>query len=203
MFFFYITLIVLCKSVELSKLDKMDSINKTEIVRVSSIKPQTLSELIMDYIGDPGETYRYVRDLEDSYPNFYKWYHDKVLKELKQNTGKREILLSISDVKFISEQTTYIKKIISGIVVLKNYEDEKKICTFRVMPKFYHNNLSIMLMEESLKFLQTQAPMITISENRLPYFKNLLEKYNFKLSQHLPDYYKKGFTEYVYNGKLK
>lgn len=183
-------------------MDNIKDIVETEIIKVSTIKPQSFAELIMDLLGDLSDTYNYVKDLEDSYPDFYKWYHNKVLKELKQKNGRREILLSISTVKLESEEVN-TKKIISGIVVLKNYENEKKICTFRVIPDFYRTGLSSLLMDESMKFLKTKTPLITISENRVELFENILARYEFKLSQKLPDYYKKGLTEFVYNGKLE
>ena len=190
------------KGSEMNAVNKVKNIINTEIIKVSTIKPQSFAELIMDLLGDLSETYNYVKDLEDSYPDFYKWYHNKVLKELKQKNGRREILLSISTIKLESEEVS-TKKVISGIAVLKNYESEKKICTFRLIPDFYRTGLSDLLMNESMKFLKTKTPMITISENRVELFENILARYEFKLSQKLPDYYKKGLTEFVYNGKLE
>lgn len=179
----------------------IDQILDTTFVKVSEIRPKSISELFMDYLGDVIETYKYINDLESTYPNFYKWYNDKVLLELKQKPDRREILLAVSTVK--SENVEKIKRVISGIAVLKKYEDEKKICTFRILKDFRDTGIAYKLMDESIKFLETDCPLITISDNNLKSFEKLLKFYNFQQYEKLKDYYKKGVTEYVFNGVLK
>jgi hypothetical protein len=59
------------------------------------------------------------------------------------------------------------------------------------------------LMEESLKWLETKKPLITISEKKLKMFKYFIDKYEWDLKIVLNNYYKENSKEYCYNGILQ
>lgn len=135
--------------------------------------------------------------LEKNYPNILEWYNNKVLPGLE--TGEREIILACRVSKFKVDNKISLE--ILGYVILKKTLTEKKICTFRVEEKYQCIGIGKKLMEASFDFLETRKPMITISEDNVKSFENLLKKYNFKLVEKIENLYVKGKTEYIYNKK--
>lgn len=138
------------------------------------------------------------------YPTFDYWLDSKVIPELL--LGKRDILFV-----FDAEAS----KKLFGLAILKLGDTEKKICSFRIEPDYQRNGLGKELMLECFDVLGTDKPMITVPrdrslsltdpENCYAAFDNFIRKYfpkSFELRQKAIDYYREGFTEYVYNGIL-
>lgn len=157
-----------------------------------------LADLIIDATGDPIDAFAYLRDLEAWYPRFYKWYHEVVLADLRNNVNGRCMLFAFSNVLEDGE----ISKKLTGLAILKSTEKEKKICTIRVFSKYQGQGIGNALIERCIKYLKTKKPLITISEPNEKAFEPFINKYKWKLIQVLPDYYQLGVTEFVYNGKL-
>lgn len=132
--------------------------------------------------------YKSLSSLNQDYPNFEKWYFEKVVPGIK--IGNREIIMTTSN------------QMISGFSILKNSYDEKKICTLRVNPEFRKNGIGKILFEKSLEVLDSDSPVITVSQERVSQFSPLLKHYGFELSQVISGYYKKSLNEYVYNGVI-
>ena len=105
-------------------------------------------------------------------------------------SGKREILFSIID------------DYISGIAILKNTPEERKICTLRVVDKFQHRGVAQVLVRNSFDFLDTEKPLITVSSVRDHQFKSLFDYFGFQKTFELSNYYKLDSSEIVYNGAL-
>lgn len=127
--------------------------------------------------------------LSKDYPDFKSWYFRKMKVELEN--GYRDILFS-----------TY-KNQITGVAILKDFANEKKICTIRVYPQFKNMGFGKSLIEKSIEILQYETPMISVSESRIYQFENILSYFKFELVQITSSYYKKGQVEYVYNGELE
>lgn len=116
----------------------------------------------------------------------------------KEKRNGRVMLIAISDVK-IDGITV---KQLTGIAILKNTNREKKICTFRVFPKYREQGIGSMLLNICFKYLGTTKPLISISSLSRDAFTHIIEKYKWELYETLPDFYQKGVTEYVFNGFL-
>ena len=171
---------------------------KTKIYISTISSYENLADLIIDNTGNPIDAFIYLRDLEASYPNFYKWYHQTVIGDIKKGVNGRCMLFAFSDVF----EEGYISKKLTGLAILKSTKQEKKICTIRVFSKDQKQGIGSALIKRCIRYLKTQKPLITISEFNIKYFSSFIRKYNWSLVQVLPDYYKEGVVEYVYNGRL-
>lgn len=130
----------------------------------------------------------FLRDLEQEYPNFRNWYFNKVIPDLA--IQKREILIFLDN----SE--------ICAVAILKMGIIEKKICTLRVKENYQNKGIATDLLNESIRILGTNTPLITVSSNKLPQFEKLFKKFSFKLESRMDNYYKLGSTECCFNGTL-
>lgn len=134
---------------------------------------------------------------KERYPDFENWL-EKVYKEIDEDNSKREILL------LTNFTSTILQMEIEGIVILKNTEEEKKICyLFLTYPYSYREEIYDGIFE----YLGTKTPIISMEklifkEKYLgflkPYFPEN-EKLNFKLTSIVPNKYVKGKTELIFN----
>lgn len=131
--------------------------------------------------------------IKNLYPNFDEWF-EKVLKEIEEDNTKREILFF--------ENTDSNELQIEGITILKNTEEEKKICYLYI--SFYEDVENIF--EEIYNYLGTETPLITVEKE---IFENKYENYlvtskkerklKFNLTSIVSDKYIKGKTELIFN----
>lgn len=134
------------------------------------------------------EIYLMTEHLNKRYPGYKEWFYTKQLQGCKEKN--RNII-------FIRNN----KNKIIAISSLKK-EEEKKICTFFVDDEHRRQGIGDILIEESIKYLETTKPLITINEDKLPMFKKIIEKYNWQLTEILFDAYTEGIREFCYNGYL-
>lgn len=129
------------------------------------------------------------------YPKSRKWLFDKVIPDV--NSRKRKII-------FIMDDTKTIKK---GCLIIKDYQDEKKICTIWVNNKFKDENDDIIrvLINKAITELKVDMPLVTLS-GKCKYFEiydKAFKDYGFLVLDVKDDYYIKGIKEYCYNGVLE
>ena len=129
--------------------------------------------------------------LRTEYPDFYSWFYDKVVPEL--SNGSREVFIAQTPLSFGK---------VNGVLVLKNTSSEKKICTLYVDKESRMNGIGQKFMNIAFNELNTDKPLITVSDNRLKDFDGLLNKFNFESVDALPNYYADNHTEYTFNGHL-
>lgn len=129
--------------------------------------------------------YHYLSEAKKFYPNFDLWYFANVLPSLLR---KEKQILTIED-----------EKNLKGVAIVKNTLEEKKICTLRVMEKYQNRGIGIKLFEKSFEALQTQTPLLSVSEEKYPEFKKIFDYYGFKLTGIKKDYYRIGKQEYFFN----
>ena len=129
--------------------------------------------------------------LRTEYPDFYSWFYDKVVPEL--SNGSREVFIAQTPLSFGK---------VNGVLVLKNTSSEKKICTLYVDKESRMNGIGQKFMNIAFNELNTDKPLITVSDNRLKDFDGLLNKFNFESVDALPNYYTDNHTEYTFNGHL-
>ena len=129
-----------------------------------------------------------IRDFLNSvtvfYSDFAKWWDNKVVGDVERHVV---CVFNSADV-------------VLGIIVLKN-KTEKKISTLYVLPEYQKQHIGSVLVEYAIEVLGTTTPIITVAEPLMPSFQHLLSKYNFTLTSKIPDLYKDGVVEFVFNEK--
>ena len=186
---------------EKSLIEYVMLIEKNEEARKSSRKLLKFSELntelkemLKEYLK---KTFFNIQKIDERYPDFENWL-EKVYKEIDEDNNKREILL-LTDFSSSSLQMA-----IEGIVILKNTEEEKKICyLFLTYPYSYREEMYDGIFE----YLGTKTPIISMEklifkEKYLDFLKPYFpenEKLKFRLTSIVPDKYVKGKTELIFN----
>jgi hypothetical protein len=132
--------------------------------------------------------YNEIFHLEKYYPNFKEWYFNKVTNGIIE--GNRSFIIEIRDCK------------IAGISILKDTEKEKKICTLFVSDEYKSKGLGIKLFERSMKMLNTDKPLASVSEDRLKDFERIFNYFNFNLSNEYQDLYLPNKKEFSFNGYI-
>ena len=115
-------------------------------------------------------------DIKILYPNFRFWYSNKVIPGLID--GSREILTEYRDNKLI------------GIAIIKNTQEEKKICTIKILPQYQNRGIGIKLFKKALYSLNTDKPFVTVLVERFNEFHKIFKHYGFELTQIIFDYYR-------------
>ena len=158
--------------------------------------PQTLQRPIPDKIScdfsisrECSLAWKFLSDLDRYYPCFEHWFFKKVRLDIA--TGKRKILLKKSNDKVIA------------VAILKKYAEENKICTFRVAEGARRNGVGTELMRESLDWLQSNNPIITVNEENAPEFEGFLTKFDFNKTAILDSLYRPNKREIIYNAPIQ
>lgn len=125
------------------------------------------------------------KPINDTYPGRTKWFVEKFIPGLQ----KKERMYIVAQ----DDDNT-----LAGCVLIKNTEEEKKICTFFVNPRFRGQGLGRKLMEQTLKELG-EHPLITVSSRNLSQLLPLLQQYDFHLSAAKKGAYNSEDTEYYFN----
>jgi ribosomal protein S18 acetylase RimI-like enzyme len=134
------------------------------------------------------QVYRFLSVLQNDYPSFNFWYFAKVLPGIMR--GSRFII---------------IKKVgvdLAGIIIVKKDDNEKKICTLRVLDKFSGKGIASNLLVHAFAILETQQPLISVAETRARIFLPIFDKYGFQLYKRYPSFYHPGISELSFNGFL-
>ena len=151
-----------------------------EIIKLSEIYPLELKNIFSNFI----------KEKELLYPKFEEWFN-KIIIENFNFPNKREIFICINKEKLLIN--------ICGIMILKNYKKEKKICTLYIEKNFRNKKIGSQMIKKSFEYLGTNKPHITIPEEEYLNFKPLLDKYNFIETSKIKNYYRKNKIEYFYN----
>jgi len=154
--------------------------------KIESIKNSISSE---KFITLADQIYDITKHLNNSYPNYKDWFYNKQLKEVL-SPNRNILFVTNTDNKVV------------GVASLKNTKEEKKLCTLYIKEEYRNKTITAELLEESFKYLETTKPLVTFSENKISMFENIINKYNWKLTQITENIYVKGNIEYCYNGKL-
>lgn len=152
------------------------------MITIKEIKENNNLELIFNEISF----------LSLEYPDFYNWYHQKIILGL--SNGSRKIFLAKSSFEYNK---------VSGILILKKTKDENKICTFYIDKQYRCFGLGKNLMDIAMNEFNGDKPLITVSDSKLQYIKPFLLKYDFREHTHFHNYYKPGHIEYTFNGILE
>lgn len=135
------------------------------------------------------EIYLLTKHLNKNYPNYKNWFYNKQIKgclELNRNI----IFVRNKEGKII------------GISSLKKTNDEKKICTLYILDSYRNKKIKNKLLKESFLYLETEKPLITISEENLKLFQKTIDEYNWELTEVIEGIYIDNKSEYCFNGSL-
>jgi GNAT superfamily N-acetyltransferase len=152
-----------------------------------------LSRATMD--GQPqllGQLMRYIADdisfLRASYPRFDDWFARKVIPGI--SLGERTVVIERRGAA------------IAGLMILKHTVAEKKLCTLRVRPDFESLGLGIRLFEDAFSVLETEQPLLSVSEHSMPKFVRLFAHFGFEQEAVYSGRYLPAVEEIAYNGLL-
>lgn len=132
--------------------------------------------------------YLLTKDLEKKYPNYKEWFLNKQVPE-SLNSIRRNIFFSIDGNK------------VTGVSCVKNYDDEKKLCTLFVDKDYRNCGIGDELIKKSIEFLGCSKPILTINSQEVKEFKNIIKKYNWNITDSISNLYNPGESEIIFNGK--
>ena len=125
------------------------------------------------------------------YPKHKEWYFTKQLPAIVG--GERNILF----VRNPENQDEII-----SIACLKKDKEERKICTLYVSDKCRGLGIGTAIVEESMKWLGTTKPLITLADYKLEMFKPIINKYCWQLTEVVSGLYNNRSQELCFNGTL-
>lgn len=128
----------------------------------------------------------------EDYPAHREWYFEKTLPATR--TGDSRNILFIRNPQDKDE--------IIAMACLKREPDEKKICTMYVSDQHRGLRLGTTLVEESLHWLGTTKPMITMADYKLDMFRPMIDKYGWDLTEVIRGKYNDKYEELCFNGTL-
>lgn len=128
----------------------------------------------------------------EDYPKHKEWYFTKQLPETI-STDARNIL-------FVRNPEN--ENEIVSIACLKKDEEEQKICTLFVSDKCRGLGIGSAIIEESMKWLGTTKPLITLVDYKLEMFRPIIEKYDWELTEIVSGLYNDRSQELCFNGTL-
>ncbi|HEC1609922.1 GNAT family N-acetyltransferase [Pseudomonas aeruginosa] len=123
-------------------------------------------------------------DVGSLYPGFKSWLYFTFRAGMNKN--QRKIIIA------------HRNGIIAGLSLLKKTTEEKKICTFYVLPEYRGYGLGGELMNESVRHLDHKDIGITVSEERHNELSPLLISSGFTLESIKPGHYRNGKDEIFY-----
>lgn len=130
----------------------------------------------------------FLADSVYDYPRHIEWY-DGVMQEIQTGCNRKMFIV-------------YDNKTIIGVSIIKKNQLEKKICSLRVAKEYRGNGIGTSLFKKSLEYLETDKPILTVSENKKEEFQGIFDYFGFSLEQIYHDKYMRNRDEYCYNGIL-
>ena len=144
-----------------------------------------------DFIELATKIYQITNFICEDYPKYKEWYFQKQLPAIISD--ERNIL-------FIRNPKN--KDEIISMACLKKDKQEQKICTLYVSNNCRELGIGTKIIEESLTWLGTTKPLVTLADYKLDMFKSIIKKYNWELTEILEGIYNNRSKELCYNGAL-
>lgn len=128
------------------------------------------------------------RSINDTYSGHNKWLFEKFFPGLKD--GSRKMVVAYNELNNPM-----------GVALLKDTDDEKKICCLFVREDCRGKGLAGLLMSKSCEALKTDKPLITVADRNISQLQRLLDKHNFKFSYKKTGAYQENDTENYFNNE--
>jgi hypothetical protein len=130
------------------------------------------------------EVLDFLRPLSDAYPGIDRWFANKVIP-----------MLGITrHVVTIERQGK-----IAAVGIAKNECGEKKMCTVRVAPPYQGSGMGLRVMDDLMRWLGTDTPLATVSEEQMPAFERIFSRYGFSLTSISNGLYRPKKLEFMFN----
>lgn len=140
---------------------------------------------IQNHTGSLSEIIDTLSSIKAFYPDYQSWIEDKVSSGISD--GSRTIRTLVNDNR------------IAGLSILKNAECEKKICSLFIHPDYRGEAWIYSIFSDSLSFLNTNKPVITIPSSILKRYHGLIFSNQWTLTSTEPNRYRDGIVEYGFN----
>lgn len=144
------------------------------------------------------------RSIVDSYNGHFEWLEKKFFPNLKYGTRGYSFAIDYDNEAVINTGISGLKlaPYLSGCALLKNEPEEKKLCCLFVDPNYRGQKIASKLIEDSFELLNTNKPLMTVSQQNLGMLQKLIDRYGFELTSIKESVYKPGVKEYFYNEGL-
>lgn len=126
--------------------------------------------------------------INNTYAKHSKWLSQKFFPDLKD--GSRKMIIALD-----------AHKRLAGVALLKDTAEEKKLCCLFIREDCRGYGIASSLIQESLKVLKTDKPLLSISDKNFPQLKRLVELNKFKFSYRKKNAYSINDTEYYFNNE--
>ena len=127
----------------------------------------------------------------EDYPKHKEWYFTKQLPAI---IGEERNILFARNPENPNE--------IISMACLKKDNEEQKICTLYVSDKCRGLGIGKAIVEESMRWLGTTKPLITLADYKLEMFKPIINKYGWELTEVVSGLYNDRSQELCFNGTL-
>jgi len=154
--------------------------------------------------GFYGQVAWLTRDILNSYEGHYEWLQNKYFPGLLQGTRGYSFAIDTNSKYYVKTRRlgSMPVYVLAGCSLLKNEPDEKKLCCLFVDPQYRGQKIASTLIENSFELLETNKPVMTVSEQNLSQLQKLIDRYGFELTSVKESIYKPGVKEYYYNEGL-
>ena len=133
---------------------------------------------------------RLTSPMSDVYPDYKEWLFKKFFPGLKD--GSRKMVVAYNN----DNPNNPV-----GVALLKDTQEEKKICCLFVREDCRGQGIASKLMKKSFESLKTEKPLMTVSNNNLSQLQRLLDKNNFEFSYKRKGAYQENNTENYFNNE--
>jgi hypothetical protein len=140
--------------------------------------PKTIPELY--------SVFEVLKPISSFYPGFSSWYFDKVVPGVV--SGNDKVIVALKKGELV------------GVSLIKSTSSEKKLRALRIGDKFQKSGAGLYLIDESLRQLDCDLPVCSVSEEMLhDYSRIFIERYGFSLNHVHKGLYRPGKLEYAFN----
>jgi len=137
-------------------------------------------------IPDLYQTFNILQPISPLYPGFSNWYWNKVV------TG----IITGNDKIIIAEK----KDELVGVSIIKK-GSENKLRALRISKKFQNKGSGLYLLDQSLKELGVDKPIVSVAEEMINDFSRIfINRYYFNMTHVYKNLYRKNKLEYEFNG---
>ena len=111
------------------------------------------------------EIEKFSKEISNYYPDYNKWFHDKMIPGIIDQT--REIICLIDEE-------------VIGFISLK--KEEKKICTIFVDKKYRRQGYGTILVDKGIEYLEEDKPLLTILSSLQEEYSEIIRNHNWSIT---------------------